>query len=286
MVQSSLIHYELWARRFMQVALLALSGYFIVMLFLSFTVPPADLVLSDIGPVSNTKQQETSSVTATALFGTLTVEEQAFAKPTKKTTLKLTLKGVMPSLEMDNAMAIVATAGKKDEIFQVGDKIVAGVILKAVYSDHIILDRAGNAESLFFAENDLLTLIENVVGQAIEKNTNDTASSNDSFVNQDEKKSAGELLLLYEQEFNEDSTKLLNTMGLLATDNAYEVLGSSAFIDFGLKVGDKIVAINGRSVGNINNGDGSLGGIIREQSVAMFQVLRGSRSFSVSYPIN
>ncbi len=188
----------------------------------------------------------------------------------------------MPSLEMDNAMAIVATSGGKDDVFQVGDKIVAGVTLKAVYSDHVILDRAGNAESLFFADNDLLTLIENIVEKGSEENT---ALSNDVLVNQDEK-SAGELLLLYEQQFNGDSTALLNILGLMATDNAYEVLDSNAFIDLGLKVGDKIVAINGRSVRNINNTDGSLSGIIREQNVAMFQVLRGNRSFSVSYPIN
>ncbi len=84
MVQSSLIHYELWVRRFVQVALLTLSGYFVVMVFLSFTAPPPDLILSNISFANNTKPQKISNITSTALFGVLTVEAQKLAKPTKK----------------------------------------------------------------------------------------------------------------------------------------------------------------------------------------------------------
>ena len=263
----------------------SLSAYSAAQVFWSFTpMPEQELVPIDFRSEQNKTPQ--LKMASSSLFGYLAEVESVTVEPTQKTKLKLTLKGVMPAIDMKNSMAIISSKSKKDEVYRIDAQIIRGVLLREVYNDHVILERAGKAESLYFDETKLITLIEN------------SDDNNANLVNQDVRKRAAkqavksdvgilspvEILDAYEALFNEDPVALLASTGLRSTGTSYEVLASSSLIAMGLKVGDKIVAVNGQSVGNIES-DAGLGELVRKQSVANFQIQRGSRTFSVSYPI-
>lgn len=64
------------------------------------------------------------------------------------TSLKLTLRGVFASNEMDRARAIVGDARGKENHYAVGDPLPGGARLAEIYPDRIILDRNGRYETL------------------------------------------------------------------------------------------------------------------------------------------
>jgi len=265
-------------------AFISLSAFSAAKIFWSFTpLPEQELIPIDFR--ANNNQVAHFEMASSSLFGFLAEVEEKIQEPTQKTKLKLSLKGVMPAVEMQNSMAIISSRSKKDEVYRINDQIIRGVLLKEVHHDHVILERAGKAESLFFNETKLSTLIEtngdniNVVNQDSRKR-----SSKQFIKNEIGTLSPAEILDTYEALFNEDPAALLASTGLRSTGSSYEVLASSSLIAMGLKVGDKIVSVNGQRVGNIEN-DASLGELVRKQSVANFQIQRGSRTFSVSYPI-
>jgi len=265
-------------------AFISLSAFSAAKIFWSFTpLPEQELIPIDFR--ANNNHVTHLEMASSSLFGFLAEVEEKIQEPTQKTKVKLSLKGVMPAVEMQNSMAIISSRSKKDEVYRINDQIIRGVLLKEVHHDHVILERAGKAESLFFNETKLSTLIEtngdniNVVNQDSRKR-----SSKQSIKNEIGTLSPAEILDTYEALFNEDPAALLASTGLRSTGSSYEVLASSSLIAMGLKVGDKIVSVNGQRVGNIEN-DASLGELVRKQSVANFQIQRGSRTFSVSYPI-
>ncbi|EAQ65211.1 putative general secretion pathway protein [Marinomonas sp. MED121] len=262
-------------------AFVSLSAFSAARVFWSFSPMPAQ-TLAPIDFNASQKTRPQLTLPSSSLFGFVAKVEQEIKEPTKKTTLKLTLKGVMPAIVMQDSMAIISSKSKKDEVYRIDDQIIRGVLLKEVYQDHVILERSGKSESLYFGETKLTTLIENSDDLEVAeiKKTRPDLSRNkaaDTLTPQ-------EILSTYEALFKEDPDALLASTGLKSTGNAYEVLASSSLIAMGLKAGDKIVAVNGQSVGNVEN-DAGLGELVREQSVANFQIQRGSRTFSVSYPI-
>ncbi len=70
-------------------------------------------------------------------------------KQTPITRLNLTLKGVLASIPMESASAIIAQGKSgKEENFSVGDKMPGGVLLKEIYPDYVVLERNGQDEIL------------------------------------------------------------------------------------------------------------------------------------------
>ncbi|MFO7760673.1 MAG: type II secretion system protein GspC [Desulfobia sp.] len=72
-----------------------------------------------------------------------------------ETTLNLTLRGVIASSPMKMAIAVISEQGKNkgNDIYKVGDEVSGKAYLKAIYPDRVILERAGELETLFL-END------------------------------------------------------------------------------------------------------------------------------------
>jgi general secretion pathway protein C len=274
---------EAWLRYLALFGFVSLSAYSAAQIFWSFTpMPEQELAAIDFRAAQNNKAQV--KMASPSLFGFLEVVEKKVVEPTKKTKLKLTLKGVMPAVEMKDSMAIISSRSKKDEVYRIDAQIIRGVLLKEVYSDHVILERAGKSESLYFDEDKLLTLIENSDEQALVQQKPVPSNTRKSVGSDVGTLSPAEILDTYEALFEEDPNALLASTGLRSNGTSYEVLASSSLIAMGLKAGDKIVAVNGQSVGNIES-DAGLGELVRKQSVANFQIQRGSRTFSVSYPI-
>lgn len=65
-----------------------------------------------------------------------------------ETRLRLDLKGVFASSKASEALAIIASSKGKDKTYHIGDKIVGGAVLHAIYNDRVILKRSGKLETL------------------------------------------------------------------------------------------------------------------------------------------
>jgi general secretion pathway protein C len=65
-----------------------------------------------------------------------------------ETRLRLDLKGVFASSVAANALAIISSSKGKDKSYHIGEKIIGGAILHAVYADRVILKRQGKLETL------------------------------------------------------------------------------------------------------------------------------------------
>ena len=83
------------------------------------------------------------------LFG---FNERPEAKPDKadmpKTKLNLILRGALAGLDNKKyASAII-----QDKLYEVGDSLPGGVTLSEVFSDHVVLNRGGQLETLYFPD--------------------------------------------------------------------------------------------------------------------------------------
>ncbi len=66
----------------------------------------------------------------------------------EETTLALTLKGTMAGNDNRLTVAIIADNRNEEKIYTIGDAVVAGATLHAVYTDRVVLNRNGNLEAL------------------------------------------------------------------------------------------------------------------------------------------
>lgn len=93
-----------------------------------------------------------SNVSSYHLFGdakksaNTVVPQKVISAP--ETRLRLDLKGVFASSKASEALAIIASSKDKDKTYHIGDKVVGGAVLHAVYNDRVILKRNGKLETL------------------------------------------------------------------------------------------------------------------------------------------
>jgi general secretion pathway protein C len=95
---------------------------------------------------------DVDSIIAAHLFGEADenapppVTEQPVDVP--ETRLNLELRGIVSSGDPDDGIAIIADAGRDEKVYEVGDRLPGGATVHAVYSDRVILNRAGILENL------------------------------------------------------------------------------------------------------------------------------------------
>lgn len=65
-----------------------------------------------------------------------------------ETRLRLDLKGVFATTNASKAIAIISSSKDKDKTYHIGDKVIGGALLHAVYTDRVILKRNGKLETL------------------------------------------------------------------------------------------------------------------------------------------
>lgn len=76
----------------------------------------------------------------------LVVQQHVIDAP--ETRLKLDLKGVFATTNASEALAIISSSKDKDKTYRIGDKVIGGALLHAVYADRVILKRNGRLETL------------------------------------------------------------------------------------------------------------------------------------------
>ena len=89
-------------------------------------------------------------VSAYHLFGDakkhIVVQQKMINAP--ETRLRLDLKGVFATSNAEKALAIISSSKDKDKTYHIGDKVMGGALLHAVYTDRVILKRNGKLETL------------------------------------------------------------------------------------------------------------------------------------------
>lgn len=99
-----------------------------------------------------TNQQAFRQLTGTNLFG---ISDQAkITTKAPETRLNLVLRGVLATVPMTSASAIIARGKKgKEEIYGIGDKLPGGVTIREIHPEHVILERKGQLETLRMLKN-------------------------------------------------------------------------------------------------------------------------------------
>jgi len=121
-----------------------------------------DTAESSPAAVSGTRARpavDIERLVARNLFGTPggsgdTASVASQGQPAVVTQLPLDLNGVFVGEGTARSAAIIAERGQPGQLYQVGDTIANSAILDAVFPDHVVLRRAGVAESLFFLQPD------------------------------------------------------------------------------------------------------------------------------------
>lgn len=103
----------------------------------------------DISPlVKSSKQRyKVNDIVSANLFGDPTPKEVAEKAP--KTTLDLTLQGILWATDSTQARAIIQSGKRSSELYSVGETITgAGASVKEIRDGEVLLDRNGATESL------------------------------------------------------------------------------------------------------------------------------------------
>ena len=112
--------------------------------------PPAVSPSAGAGQTVNVQR-----IAATHLFGEASPEDEASAPPPaqpteelEETRLALELKGTLAGTDDRLTAAIIADNRNEEKVYVIGDAIVQGATLHAVYRDQVVLNRNGVLESL------------------------------------------------------------------------------------------------------------------------------------------
>jgi len=108
-------------------------------------------------PTGSVRQQlPISQLVEAHLFGqrrkavTAAVKEAQVAPETR---LRLQLRGVFAHSDPTQSRALVAEQGKSAKYYRLGDSLASGAILHAVATEHVVLDRNNQLETLSFNAN-------------------------------------------------------------------------------------------------------------------------------------
>lgn len=263
----------------------------VVMLLLTYSLAQWSWRLMEPAPVLN-EQRPTAPIADSAtelrqllsanLFGQadLATGENLSSASIPLTSLNLVLTGVM--VGGANNFAFISINGSNETAFGIGEEILAGATLHAVYPDRVVLRRGGALESLVL--KDTLALPEGSVVTSPQyrkdaplagirgSGTNFTVERN-TLAQQMQK-----------PEFLSQAMMVPNAGGGFLVR---EIQPGSVYEKLGVRTGDVIRSVNGQPINNMEEVMKlyqQLGGIDRVGSLAI-EITRGGRTESLQYNI-
>lgn len=107
---------------------------------------PATAAVSQGGPA----QVDVAALSNANLFGAATVEAptEAALADAPDTNLNLTLLGIFAGDDDEDSRALIGTGNGEEQPFSIGDDVVRGATLKAIFADRVVLSRNGRNETL------------------------------------------------------------------------------------------------------------------------------------------
>lgn len=185
------------------------------------------------------------------------------------TSLQLKLDGVFASSTQAQSSAIISEQGQGiAKLYRVGQQVVGGAVLSAVYVDRVLLQRNGQEEVLRFVKSNLLGGDPPPVVSSPASSQADKARS---------------LLSSALQRLDSDPNSYLNEMGLVASGQGYEITDNTPSHirrNLGLKAGDKVVRLNGQTLGNVQL-DKNLLQQVQQTGRARIEIQRGGQHLTI-----
>jgi len=194
------------------------------------------------------------------------------------TSLNLVLTGVM--VRGAGSFAIVSANGGEATSFTIGEEILAGAILHAVYPDRALLRRAGLLESMLL--KDSIALPE---GSIITSPQHRDAGSLAGIRGSGNNFTVERNTLTQQMQRPEFLTQALMVPNAGGGFLVREIQPGSVYEKLGVRAGDVIRSVNGQPINNMEEVMKlyqQLGGVNRAGSVAI-EVVRGGRSESLQY---
>jgi general secretion pathway protein C len=226
---------------------------------------------------------------------------QSTATTAVATQLPLELRGVFVAEGDGVSAAIIAERGKAGMLYAVGQNVAGSATLEDVAPDHVILRRAGVAETLQFPRAGQSMApqpppppdmpYDAVQPDVAPYETIDEAPPVESGMVEPEPAAAAtpeELVDTYREQLEENPDQALRSLGMSPVDSGaaagYRVddLAQSPYLSqTGLQPGDVILSVNGRPVGDLNQDRLELENVLAQGS-ARIEVQRGTRRFFVT----
>lgn len=128
-------------------------------------------VATPVGPLGRWRPEQPAQMTAAARAALFARFDPFFrtgtgAGPAAVTSLSLKLFGVRMNEASGQGSAIIAGPDGIQSSVGVGDEIVAGVKLKAVAIDHVVIDRGGTEETLYLDQSQAAPVATPGAGQS------------------------------------------------------------------------------------------------------------------------
>jgi len=239
------------------------------------------------------------------LFGELnSAPATTVAAATVETRLPLELQAVFVAAETkEDSRAIVAEKGSIGRLYRLGADLPGGVTLAEVHADHIVISRGGSMERLNFPRltaglaASMNTVPEPYYDAPSDFPPPDTMTEempvNEELVPPDPvpvapEPAPAETLQDYQARLEADPVAALSEAGVsaVANDSAQgyrvgDLAQSPHLMQTRLQLGDVIVSVNGKPVGNVESDRTELAGVLAQGS-ARIEIQRGSRRFFVN----
>lgn len=250
--------------------------------------------------------QRPSVVPRELAYDRLFAEQERAPEPVvvPQTPLQMVLSAVFVAPENVNSGAIIATLNKNASYYKVGDEVESGIFLKTVHDDHVVLNRNGNSEALYFKTSDSSGGVSTVSRADVPKETVDPVRPRaestpvqsqavkdlpQTELGSDIRRlNAAAFMRKYQQKMTEDPSGLLSEAGITPAAGGGYQLGDSPYASLltsaGLEMGDVILSVNGSQLGDPQS-DAQLLGTLSQQSEVEVMIQRGSRQFAVTFPV-
>lgn len=219
--------------RLTELILVVILGIMLAQIFLSF-VAPLPLPQGDATAAIPGRQQDMEERVVKSPFPATVLDAAPLetALAVSETALDLTLTGVWADAE--EGSATIRTPDGKQSRFAVGDTIVSGVTLEAVFPDQVVINTNGVREALRFESKAMSGETPPVMVEPRgRQNTNAPLKSVTSA-------SIGNLASILRV------APTLDSNGKLVVE-VYAAKNRAAFTAFGFKDGDRLVSIDGRA---------------------------------------
>lgn len=233
-------------------------------------------------PVQNNNGTQLRDVLAANLFGIVAQKSGSYSPDSLPvTSLNLVLTGVM--VRGPGSYALIRIEGGDETPISIGQEVLAGARLHAVYSDRVVLDRGGNYESLPL--KDLVPSLPpgSIVGNRPVAGGGSalvTANGNQFRVNRDSLQQQ-----IQRPDFLNQALIVPNSGGGFLVR---EIQPGSVYEKLGVRVGDVIRSVNGQPVNNIEDVMKlyqEMGGLDQAGHI-MLDVSRSGRTEQLQYDLN
>lgn len=206
--------------------------------------PPLPRIVSKTAPATGTRAFKVQELLATHLFGQAapgSVLADASLEDIPTSSLNLVLTGIVAA--GPDSFALLRVNGQTETPFAIGEEIIRAAILQAVYPDRAIILRRGAAESLLLEDPAASLPVGAVVtapkGRITQQGTNRFTVDRGLISSQ-----------LRKPDFLRDALIVPNPGGGFLVR---QIKPGSLYGKFGLRVGDVIRKVNGRTVNSVDD---------------------------------